>query len=663
VNFNRFLGNFGSISLFAGAISCVLLVLLCIIALAKNHYHLKHFLHLLTKFQAITFSIAIVTLALLLQRNAFEYTIVFNAVEDGLPFFTKLSGLWAGQAGSLLFWSWLMSLAVLLAIRIANRMGRIRYVFWVSLILCATLLFFLVPALFVANAFARFWLSPSGMLTEAIFSPTAHLPFTPADGAGMNPALRHPAMLIHPPTLYLGLIGFFITYAFALSSLILKDNNETWINKIQPITTAAWAFLTCGMFLGSWWAYTILGWGGYWGWDAVEISGLLPWLLSFGLLHSTSSWIRDGKSQKWIYVFSISIVILILFGILLTRSGIIESVHAYTAGGIGPALTILILLHLVFGTFLLTRRWNALGLQSPLQAKQKKELFFHLFNISLVLLVLIYLFGQTLPVTSQLFGRTSSEFQPEQYERISAPILLGILLLTGLSPLSELKDKHPLHFTIILIILLVISCLLPAFLFTTTGLSFLPCLGFFTGIFALLAWITNLLLQWRSVKDSSRHPLGKTGSFLIHTGFLIFALGILGTENLNIQKDIFLDLGESTEIAGHSIKIQTKQEYPTINGQHVYALQVLVQRQNKNIWVLSPEYRYYPKIDTLTASPDIHSIPMRDIQIIITDWQRPGDGRTGLRVHVFPMMSWIWMGGAVMVCGGILQFIKMNSRQ
>ena len=652
MNFNHLLGVIGSIALFTGSASCLAIVLISAVALQKHYWNLNSVVNIIIKLQAAAFSLSVLSLGILLQRNAYNYSVVFNAVENSLSFFTKLSGLWAGQAGSLLFWAWLMSLAILLAMRISDEVEYKNYSLWIAILLCGTLLFFLIPVLFIANPFTQIWLSPSGNVMEALIQPAGYIHFVPLDGAGMNPALRHPAMLIHPPTLYLGLIGFFIPYSFAAASLILDDNRKTWVSKTLPFTIAAFVFLTCGMFLGSWWAYTILGWGGYWGWDAVEISGLLPWLLSFGLLHSMIAYLKTDTERKWIYGFAFSIFLLTLFGILLTRSGIIESVHAYTAGGIGPALTLLIIAHLSIGVFLLAKRWNTLCRQSPSQINPTKTTIINLFNIILVLLVLIYLYGQTLPATSKIFSQAQIFFQPDQYERCSGPLLLFLLLLTAWYPMITIKDKWPAKFQVLLYIMLLISLSVTLYLFLLEGISILPVIGFSVVVFALLAWLLCFIIECHKAIKLSSLAATKLGSTIIHIGFLVMALGILSAENLHSQQDFSLAVGESTAIENYTIRLQSKQEYSLENEQRVYTLQTIIERKRGDKTILSPEYRYFPKLDTLYISPDILSTPFRDLQISITDWEQPVDGRTNMRAHIFPLMNWLWFGGALMAFGG-----------
>ena len=292
-----FFGLAGYLGLTGAFIICISLI---IISLSLQFFKvpaLERYARLLTHIQTTMLGLAVLSLGVLLQKDAFEYETVFNAAEKAMSAFERIGGLWSSQASSLLFWSFIMSAAASLSILLAKRISSVKHTITVLLVFEFTLLFFILPDVFFSNPFQKTWLLPTGAISAAVFPPQGASLLAPLDGQGMNPSLRHIAMLLHPPTLYLGLIGFFIPYAFALSALLHGDEQLSWVKFIFPVVITSWIFLTIGMLLGSWWAYTILGWGGYWGWDAVEISGLLPWLLSFGLVHSINMQLR-GRSYR-----------------------------------------------------------------------------------------------------------------------------------------------------------------------------------------------------------------------------------------------------------------------------------------------------------------------------------------------------------------------------
>ena len=380
------------------------------------------------------------------MNNAFEYPIVFDSVEKSMPWIQKLSGLWSGQSSSLLFWSFILSGVILLISGITKRLIDDRFSIIVSMILGIALIFFLAPVLILSNPFEKLWQLADSSTLAAVFAPSGAGLIVPVDGVGMNPSLRHIAMLLHPPFLYLGLVGFFVPYAVSLAALIKGERQTKWVELLMPVTLAAWIFLTLGMVLGSWWAYTILGWGGYWGWDAVEIAGLLPWLLSFGLIHSLRMQLSGKDYLRWIVVFSGLIFISILSGILITRSGILESVHAYSAGVMGPVLSVFIIVSLLLYLFFIIKRSSMLKLNAAQNRSTFSDLVIRIFNYLILALVLLFFIGQTFPLTSEILTGTQITWTAEQYELYSSPLLISLLIVTAFCPLSSLYEKHNQEF-------------------------------------------------------------------------------------------------------------------------------------------------------------------------------------------------------------------------
>lgn len=230
-------------------------------------------------------SISALSLIYLLVNGHFEVQYVTEVSSTSMPTYLRVTALWGGQAGSLLFWSWLMS-AFASAVML-RRWDRDReFLPWVILVSLATLTFFLILSIFVENPFVSFWQSPTGNIITAMFQPAGATPFVPQDGNGLNPLLRHPGMIIHPPMLYLGFVSFVIPYAFAIAALVTGRTDDRWIRITRRWTLVAWLFLSLGLVLGAWWAYDVLGWGGYWGWDPVEIAAFMPWLTGTAFLHS-----------------------------------------------------------------------------------------------------------------------------------------------------------------------------------------------------------------------------------------------------------------------------------------------------------------------------------------------------------------------------------------
>ena len=570
-----------------------------------------------------------------------------------MPWYYKFSGLWFGQASSLLFWSFTLSIITAFVTNLADKHFSSTYAAIVALVLTVGLVFYLAPVVFITNPFERLWQLSDGSMLEAIFGPTGSSLIVPIDGQGMNPSLRHPAMLLHPPALYIGLVGFFIPFVFALGALVSGDKKHDWIKKTYPLVVLAWIFLTAGMFLGSWWAYTILGWGGYWGWDAVEIAGLLPWLLSFGLIHSMQMQLRGKNFLRWIYLFSGLIVFFILAGILITRSGILESVHAYSTGIMGPMLSVLIVLNICpFIYFFFKRKMHLFSTEGSDSARLSEKLA-RLFNVFLIILVMIYFVGQTFPLTSQLFTDNTSKWTPKNYELISSPVLLAILFITAVFPLSDDKTGKPFSNLRFVIPLVIVSALVPVYLLLETPIGLYGAFGFWITGCLILAWLGKLGKELSACNPFAL-KINSFGMVLIHLGLGCAALGILGSENLSSQHNVLIEVGEQVEVDGLTLLSGSREFQTNEMGTDIYFFNITVKGTDRvKPIILTPQLEYFPKIKTMYARPAIYSNFTSDVQLILNEWGSVS-GSTSIRVNIQPLMLWLWIGGLVMSLGGVI---------
>jgi cytochrome c-type biogenesis protein CcmF len=660
MTFNDYVGllGFSGISLGLG---------LSIIGLIANAYHLIKndrsigwLFRTLIVFQFICLALAVFCLGGLLLNNAFEFPIVFESIEKSMPWIQKLSGLWSGQSSSLLFWSFILSFVFLLISRLSRRMIGEQFSSLVSLILGIALVFFLIPVLAYSNPFEKLWQMPNGLTTKAIFAPFNAGLIVPVDGIGMNPSLRHIAMLLHPPFLYLGLVLFFVPYAVSLTALIKREKNNKWVNLLMPITLNAWIYLSIGMILGSWWAYTILGWGGYWGWDAVEIAGLLPWLLSFGLIHSIRMQLAGKDFLRWIVLLSGLIFITILSGILITRSGILESVHAYSAGVMGPILSAFIVLNIFVFGFYLAKNWKSLKNSKDQIKYSLPDLLPRVFNFSILALVLIYFIGQSYPLTSQLFTGTQTSWKPEQYEIYSSPLLILLLLNTAICPFLNLFDKNRKKFWQTGFIMLGLSLLLPLFMMYLGGISFIQLLGFWFSIFLFISWFYFLFIEARRFFTEKVDPL-KTkieiiyfGSILIHIGIGLLAIGIMSQETFGKTYDLSIGKGETDGISSLKIESIDTPKFVSPEGTTISKIELSLTEKGQHSIFLSPSQEFYPKMNVVYSRPVIATSLKRDIQIILVNWTSNLDSKSEIRVTINPLMIWIWIGGAIMIAGGVI---------
>ena len=363
---------------------------------------------------AIVF-LAAVVLVMAAFQNDFSIAYIFHHSNRDLPAPYKFATLWSGQEGSLLFWSLLLS-AYGLVLRLRYKTD-VRLFAHASVIIAAVQVFFLLLLNFAAN--------PFGVMQGSL----------PADGNGLNPLLQYPEMVIHPPMLYLGYVGFTVPFAFALGALIMRYPGEKWIHITRRWTMVTWGFLTCGVFLGAHWAYSVLGWGGYWGWDPVENASLMPWLTGTAFLHSVMMQEKRGMLKTWNMWLIFSTFMLSIFGTFLTRSGVVSSVHAFAQSSIGDWFVVF--LAIIFATclFFYVKNRSHLRSEHKLESLISRESSFLFNNLLLLVACFTVLWGTLFPVLSEWVQGTKVTVGPPFFNRVNVPVALLLLLLTAVGPL------------------------------------------------------------------------------------------------------------------------------------------------------------------------------------------------------------------------------------
>src|SRR5690349_972294 len=369
----------------------------------------------------------------LLINNHFEVQFVYEVTSRSMPTYLKVTAWWGGQAGSLLFWSWLMSaFASLVTLRKWDRDRE--FLPWVIVVACVTMAFFIGMNVFFENPFAQLYQTFDGIAPHT-FKPANAILFTPADGRGLNPLLRHPGMIIHPPMLYLGFVSFVIPFAFAFAALITGRTDDRWIRLTRRWTLWAWLFLSCGLVLGSRWAYDVLGWGGFWGWDPVEIAALMPWLTGTAFLHSVMIQEKRGMLKHWNMLLVILTYDLVIFGTFLTRSGVLSSVHAFAQSSIGPLFFTFIGFTFIASIALLIWRWPELRSETEMKSMLSREALFLYNNLLFMSILVVCFWGVMFPIFSELFTGNKITVGPPYYEMANSPILALLMLLMGVAPL------------------------------------------------------------------------------------------------------------------------------------------------------------------------------------------------------------------------------------
>ena len=373
-------------------------------------------------------TISALSIIYLLVVGRYEVEYVAEVTSNSMPLYLRITALWGGQAGSLVFWTWLMA-AFASAVTLRKWDRDREFLPWVIVVSLVTLTFFLIMIIFFENPFARLWQVPLGQPVKAMFQPKGSVPFMMPDGRGLNPLLRHPGMIIHPPMLYLGFVSFVIPFAFAIASLITGRSDDRWIRLTRRWTLVAWLFLSLGLILGGRWAYDVLGWGGYWGWDPVEIAAFMPWLTGTAFLHSVMIQEKRGMLKHWNMVLIILTYALVIFGTFLTRSGVLSSVHAFAQSAIGPLFFAFIGLTFITSLTLLLNRWNELKSEAVMTSMLSREALFLLNNLLFIGILVVCFWGVIFPLISELVTGQKVTVGPPFYERATGPLFAGLLLL------------------------------------------------------------------------------------------------------------------------------------------------------------------------------------------------------------------------------------------
>jgi cytochrome c-type biogenesis protein CcmF len=663
-------------------------------------------------------TVSSLALIYLLVNNHYEVTFVYEVTSRNMPTYLKVTALWGGQSGSLVFWSWLMSAFVSLAT--LRKWERDRELLpWVIVVSAVTLAFFLSLVVFFENPFLRFWQTFGGQVVRSMFQPVGTLPFVPADGRGLNPLLRHPGMIIHPPMLYLGFVAFIIPYAFAMAALITNRSDDRWIRLTRRWTLWAWLFLSLGLVLGGRWAYDVLGWGGYWGWDPVEIAAFMPWLTGTAFLHSVMIQEKRGMFKQWNMVLIILTYALVIFGTFLTRSGVLSSVHAFAQSAIGPMFFGFIALTFIASTSLLIYRWGSLRAATEMKSIFSREALFLLNNLLFMSVLVVCFWGVIFPLMSELFTGQKVTVGPPFYERANAPLFAVLMLLMGIAPLSAWGlssventgrvDKPVLGgilatpvllflvfwraveaslgglttaaivLGIILVVLGFIYVFRRAIWQSAIAAALVTILAAFTytrDIIALLGFFLIALTLsvtarefWRAARARQkahgenllaalwglfRRNRRRYGGYVIHVSMMLMAIGIIGIELFQNETQGTVALNESIELSGYRLEYSDIARFPGPDLREVTRAVVDVYEGERYLGQLYPRIDYYPDAQQNMTIPGQRPTLRDDLYILLVDWQPASSIGATFKVYVNPLVNWLWVGSLVFLVGIII---------
>jgi cytochrome c-type biogenesis protein CcmF len=601
-------------------------------------------------------TIAVACLEYFFFTNDFSMAYVVEHSNRALPAYYKFAALWAGQEGSLLLWTWLLSGYAFLVLFL-NRKKHPELMPYAGVVMAGVQTFFLTLNNFVATPFQ--------VIASADAAGVMHLAKV-AEGRGLNPLLQYPEMVIHPPMLYLGYTGFTVPFAFALGALLGRYPGEKWIHITRRWTMIAWCFQSIGILLGAHWAYAVLGWGGYWAWDPVENASLLPWITGTAFLHSVMMQEKRGMMKVWNVWLVFTTFMLCILGTLLTRSGVVSSVHAFAQSSIGTWFVVFLAITFVVCFAAYWKNRDYLRSDNQLDSLVSRESSFLFNNLILLAACFAVLWGTLFPVISEWVQGSKISVGPPFFNKVNVPIALFLLLLTGVGPLlawrktsfDALKRNFawPLGFAVLAgIIALVFGfrdiyslvCLILCVFVTLTIAS-----EFYRGARVISSRDgTNLLT---SIGELTMRNTRRYGGYVVHFGMVLVFIGIAGTPfNKDIQKD--LGIGDTLRIGPYTILCQNFDQVSNNNYQSDRA-SLEVFKNGKSVMMLFPERRLFLASGITETMVAVQSSPLRDLYVVYAG-RSPESGRPAVHAYLLPLVKWIWFGGIVVVLGTILALL------
>lgn len=584
-------------------------------------------------------SLSFLILGYAFASNDFSVLYVVNNSGRDLPLFYKLAAIWGGHEGSLLLWILLLTLWSTAFVFFSKKLPFLFRARVLSILLILSF-GFLLFILATSNPFERV------------------LPM-PLNGRDLNPLLQDIGMIIHPPLLYMGYVGFAIAFAFALSALISGELNTAWAKNSRPWTLIAWIFLSLGIAVGAWWAYFELGWGGWWFWDPVENASLMPWIIGTALLHSLSVTEKRGSFKNWSVLLAISAFSLSLLGTFLVRSGVLTSVHAFATDP-RRGIFILIFLALVIGIslFLFAYRAPKVGLGARFSFLSR-ESFLLQGNILLVIAASVVLLGTLYPLIIDAFNLGKISVGPPYFNAVFVPIALPIFLLMAISPFLRWRQsclffkKHIAPFVLAIFSAALLLAYFESFLF----LPFVALLLSFWIIFSALFQLSERFIKTAHLSFSF------LGMHIAHIGVAIFVIGVCIVSNFSFEKNLVLTVENRTEIADFSVVFENLSRHQGPNYSSAKGT-FLLEKNGTTLAKLYPEKRTYTTSMMPMTESAVDSTFWRDIYIALAEPVEMENPQSAwvVRLYYKPFMAWLWLGAFLMALGGFIAFIGQNKK-
>ncbi|MFI7679461.1 heme lyase CcmF/NrfE family subunit [Actinophytocola sp. NPDC049390] len=579
--------------------------------------------------------VAMTALEVALLTDNFAMSYVAETHSRATPLLFTITSAWSALGGSIVLWTLVLAAYTAVVLRqvrsTEDRLG--------------------TGALGVLGIVSVFFFG----LVATVANPFKILANPPSDGPGPNPLLAdHIMVAFHPPLLYLGFVGFTVSFAFAMSALLLRRGGVDWLRRTRRANLVAWSFLTGGLVLGAWWSYEVLGWGGYWAWDPVENAALIPWLVATAFVHSAVVQVKRGMLQAWNFVLVIATFALTILGTFLTRSGVVASVHSFTESGVGPAFLGFLMVVLAGGFALFAVRGEQVASPSRPESMASREGLFLVNNLLLTLVAFVVLAGTIYPIVVEaLTGDQVSVGRPF-FDRMAVPLSFALLLAMGVGPFTPYRHASPA----VLWAHLRIPVLLASASAAVAVVSGIRSPGTVAviaiAVVIVTASVRGLLVtapspKWTGVRRVLLGQRGFWGGQLAHIGVALVAVVIAVSGTLATRATVTLDRGQQAEFAGYTLTFEQSEQH-TQPDRLTRDAHIVFRDGAEVVWTAEPRLNSFANQTQAIGQPAVWTGVGRDIYVALA---RLGPEQVSLNLYRYPLMVWLWVGGTLVACGGL----------
>ena len=599
-------------------------------------------------------TLASLCLILLLVTEHFEVGYVAEVTSRAMPTYLRVTALWGGQAGSLLFWCLLLS-GYSAIVAVSNRNKLQVMMPYVNAVLLTTSLFFLTLLVFAANPFER-------------------VGFVPPDGQGLNPLLQNYWMVIHPVMLYLGYVGMVVPFAFAVGALMSKRLDNEWVRTVRRWTLIPWMFLSAGIIMGSQWAYMELGWGGYWAWDPVENASFLPWLTGTAFLHSIIIQEQRGILKVWNVILIWATYFLVILGTFFTRSGVLESVHSFARSDVGPYFLGFLIIVMFGFLWLLFDRLPLLRSEQQIESYTSREAAFLANNWIFAGLAFATLWGTVFPMFSEILTGDRISVAAPFFNKVNGPLFLVLLLLMGVGPLLGWRHTSAAAFRKQFTWPLVAAALVAVWVFVVAR-SVYPIIGLsicaFVAATIVQEYVRGVNARRRTSGDNVFTAMGhlwsrngrRYGGYIVHLGIVLIGVAVIGNEFYQQTLNVTLAPGETAQVAGYTLEFAGLESDRQPNLTEYGARVIVYNGSDKAIGTVIPKRNVYDKTpDMPTSEVGLRMSPIEDVYVVLNGWETGGKTAT-FTIYINPLTTWMWIGGLVLVLGTLIAAWPHSSRR